>query len=225
MKVELMYMTDEIIAGKAAAVCRASSGVEEEYYLHLIDRVLAQGHDSIAEHVNYTFRISGISRVCSHQLVRHRIASFSQQSQRHVIPTGENTDWYVIPLTVLDKPRGKEIFNRVIEQVIGNYNALKQMGVPIEDCRFLLPNATKTEIVMTMNARSLWNLFDHRICNKAQWEIRKMAIMMLHILTNCSPKLFGNWKPKCDRCKEPCGKKLDLELGNGTIISGKIIED
>ena len=225
MKVELISSTKEVIAGISASICRNQTLDSESEYLELAKRVIDYGHESIAEHVYFTFKITGISRVCTHQLVRHRIASFSQMSQRHVVPTGENDDWYVIPQSILDKPHGKKIFKRVIEQVIGNYNALRQMGVPIEDCRFLLPSATKSDLVMTMNARSLWNLFDHRICNRAQWEIRELSKMILHLLLQNTTILFKDWKPKCDNCKEHCGNEINhLELKNGTISNGKVVE-
>ena len=225
MKVTLKSNVDENISALAAKVCRGSGKDydPEVDNSEIIKKVVGYGHESIMEHVYFTFLIEGISRVVSHQLVRHRIASYSQESQRHVKPKGGFGGWYVIPESIRKKPYGIQMFNRAIDKIVGVYNALEQMGIPKEDARFILPNATRTSILVTMNARTLMNFFEHRICNRAQWEIKRMATMMLYLLKKSSPILFEDWEPKCGRCKEPCEKELNTELDLGSIESGHTI--
>lgn len=159
---------------------------DKEYLAKRIE----EGHLSVVEHASFTFAISGISRVCSHQLVRHRLASYSQQSQRYVKMDGG--DWFVVPPTLKDKPAYEELLRhsiRVYEELMNN--------VPKEDARFTLPNATKTNIIVTMNARELLHFFRLRTCKKAQWEIRRLANRMLKEAKKNAPTLFANAGPPC----------------------------
>lgn len=136
----------------------------------LIKRVVNSGHHSVLEHAVFTFAVSGISRACSHQLVRHRIASYSQQSQRYVDPT-ENI--IVPPSIAKDGVLVKEVQD-FVAQSARLYKKLVQKGIPKEDARFVLPNAVSTNLVFTMNLRELMNVCALRLCNKAQWEIREL---------------------------------------------------
>ncbi len=137
----------------------------------LIDKVIAAGHQSVLEHISLTFSIEGISRSCSHQLVRHRIASFSQQSQRHV--RVEEGEW-VVPPSIEANPSAEGIFQAALGQIYVAYRELIDLGVHPEDARYLLPNATKTNLVMTMNLRELYTVSGVRLCARAQWEIRQV---------------------------------------------------
>ena len=125
------------------------------------------------EHASFTFAIEGISRVTTHQLVRHRIASFSQQSQRYVSHKEHFTS--IMPDTIAGNPEARQIFASMSETVHKAYAQLIEMGIPAEDARYILPNATETKIIMTMNARELLHFFALRCCRRAQWEIREMS--------------------------------------------------
>ena len=137
----------------------------------LIDKVVASGHLSVLEHIAFTFAIEGISRACSHQLVRHRIASFSQQSQRYV--SADEPD-FVIPDTIAANPDAMRTYLQFLKGMKSAYKRLIALGVPKEDARFVLPNATMTNIVMTMNFRELFQVCQIRLCTRAQWEIREL---------------------------------------------------
>lgn len=169
-------------------------------------------HESPLEHSVMTFHIT-CSRACSHQLVRHRIASYSQQSQRYV----KMDDLPVIVPDSIAKNEGVsrsfEIWCRVVEN---RYRAALREGIPAEDARYLLPNAVATHIVATMNLRSLRHFFAERCCNRAQWEIRDIANQMLDICKAVCPVVFENVGPHCmklKRCPEhkPCGKRPWVE--------------
>jgi thymidylate synthase (FAD) len=169
----------------------------------LVQRVIGYGHESILEHASFTFGIEGISRACSHQLVRYRIASFSQQSQRYI--TFDNCA-YVAPQSIKDK--GYEgVYREQLElQAFAFYDELLHAGVPPEDARFVLPNAATTKLVMTMNARELRHFFTQRLCKQAQWEIRELAEAIHTICIDKAPILFEGSGPDCKNCKEkePC---------------------
>jgi thymidylate synthase (FAD) len=179
----------------------------------LLSRTIKSGHHSVLEHASFTFHISGISRVCTHQLVRHRMASFSQQSQRYVTM---HTD-YVFPgcFRNLDHEKDEQMFEaslryeEAMDRAWDYYRQLIEMGVPEEDARYVLPNACKTNIVVTMNARELFHFFELRMCNRAQQEIRDMARMMYDECMRVAPDIFKFSGPRCwfDGCIEdhPCG--------------------
>ena len=167
-------------------------------------------HESPLEHSVMTFHIT-CSRACSHQLVRHRIASYSQQSQRYV----KMDDLPVIaPPTIQGKVL--EDFYTHLYAVEDEYRELIGAGIPAEDARYLLPNAVATHIVVTMNLRSLRHFFAERCCNRAQWEIRDIANQMLDICKQVCPVVFENVGAHClklKRCPEhkPCGKRPWVE--------------
>lgn len=174
----------------------------------LVRRVMSMGHASVLEHVTFTFGVEGISRATSHQLVRHRIASYSQQSQRYV--TAESG--YVVPRTLRDgrgtgRPdRLQARFRRHMESGAALYAELVRNGIPAEDARFVLPNAAETKLLVTMNARELHHFFALRLCRRAQWEIREMAGLMLAIARERAPLLFEKAGPGCVRGRCPEGE-------------------
>ena len=184
----------------------------------LVRKILSMGHASVLEHVTFTYGVEGISRATSHQLVRHRIASYSQQSQRYVA-----ADFgYVTPIS-LGRRRGAERggknpspaakahplydkFGSHMRNCSELYEEMLAAGIPPEDARFVLPNATETKIMISMNARELHHFFALRLCRRAQWEIRDMAREMLKIAHAKAPLLFENAGPGCLRGRCPEGK-------------------
>lgn len=158
-----------------------------------LDKIMASGHLSVLEHATFTFGIEGISRACSHQLVRHRLASYSQQSQRYV---KQEEPHFIVPQSVIDAGQADR-YNQAMEYAWAFYRAMCNAGVPAEDARFVLPNAAETKLVMTMNARELLHLFRLRCCRRAQWEIRALAVEMLFLVKTASPILFKFAGPSC----------------------------
>ncbi len=154
-----------------------------------IEKIIKLGHLSVIEHSSFTFAIEGISRVTSHQLVRHRIASFSQQSQRYV---KKRNFEYIIPPTIKKKKKLKAVFEKVIKDINAAYAKLLDNGIPAEDARFLLPNACETKIIVTMNARELLHFFKLRCAKNSQWEIRQMANLMLKEARKVASVIFKN---------------------------------
>lgn len=196
--------------------------------------LISMGHESPLEHVTFTFGIEGISRSCSHQIVRHRIASFSQQSQRYVkLDQFE----YIIPpqiekieeakkLFIESMKKDQEDYDKLVDILFEkHYKELLEQGksenqaksqaekIAIEDARYVFPNACETKMIFTINIRSLYNFFEHRCCERAQWEIREMAIEMLRQVREIAPILFKNCGPKC--VKGPCTE--------GNMTCGKIV--
>ncbi|OQX81516.1 MAG: hypothetical protein B6D56_02270 [Candidatus Omnitrophica bacterium 4484_70.1] len=171
----------------------------EKFIAHLIEK----RHLSPLEHINFTFSIEGISRVCTHQLVRHRIASYSQQSQRYV----DLEDFRIIIPPLIEKnKKAKKIFLQTIDYLRKQYKLLKEILTKDkeltkeeinQDIRFLLPQATETKIVVTMNARQLLHFFSERLCLRAQWEIRNLANLILKECRKVLPEVFNFAGPKC----------------------------
>lgn len=195
MEVKLMQYTPfpEPICAAAMSGCHSVKAAHElDFPMTEVQRLIRlakkQKHTSVLEHVSFTFSVKGVSRACTHQLVRHRLASYSQQSQRHVDPT-TSQDWYVIPPTVIDK--GEHIrYSKFMAICAMAYLQLKTAGLNEEDARFVLPNACKTNIVITMNARELLHFFYMRLSEKTQWEIRAMAFEMLNLVKDLAPTIF-----------------------------------
>jgi thymidylate synthase (FAD) len=150
---------------------------------------IREGHESIVEHASATFEVSSISRAASHQLVRHRIASYSQESQRYVDMS--DPEW-ALPPAVAGNPEARTVWERFASEVEAAYRALRELGVRKEDARFVLPNATATRIVVTMNFRELLHLFRLRISPAAQWEIRDVCVRMLELVCPLAPSIFGD---------------------------------
>jgi thymidylate synthase (FAD) len=160
----------------------------------VLNQVMALGHTSVIEHASFTFAISDVSRSLTHQLVRHRIASYSQQSQRYV---NLNEPHYVIPPSIEKNAKTKKAYEETMEAIWAHYNKLLGLEIPAEDARYVLPNATCTNIMVTMNARSLLNFFELRCCLHAQWEIRLLANKMLREVKRVAPMIFRNAGPSC----------------------------
>ena len=191
-----------------------------------VEKLVKMGHMSPIEHASFTFAVEGISRACSHQLVRHRLASYSQQSQRYV--SEESGFDYIIPPSVKEDKELKNIFISFMEQAQETYNSmvrkLNEKRIRGEsanqDARFILPNAAETKIMVTMNARELLHFFRQRCCNRAQWEIRQMAEEMLKLVKKAAPTIFHKAGPGClySPCPEgdySCGKIKEVRKKYG----------
>ena len=247
MKVMLLSHTPEPekTVATAAKLCYSSSdigslreGLTPEKTAEFINMLVSIGHESVMEHVSFTFGIEGISRACSHQLVRHRIASYSQKSQRYV---NENGFEFITPPEIEAIPEAKEEFDRMMNEITASYDKIadilteshksrfiaegldeksassKARKLANEDARFILTNACETKIVVTMNVRSLFNFFRHRCCNRAQWEIRAVANEMLRLCLEAAPNIFSHAGPscvaegKCPEGKMTCGKMNEVK--------------
>ncbi|MHB1393562.1 MAG: FAD-dependent thymidylate synthase [Clostridia bacterium] len=246
MKVTIIQHTPEPekLIASAAKLCYSPVGIENimdgldnvkvDKFLNML---MDLGHESPIEHVVFTFGVEGVSRVLTHQLVRHRIGcSYSQQSQRYV--KLEQFE-YIIPPEIERIPKAKGKFISAMEEDQRVYNELVELlmeehfnrytgegknekqarsmaeKTAIEDARYVFPNACETKIVFTMSARALVNFFRHRCCNRAQWEIREMADEMLRQLKGVAPILFKNAGPGCvaSGCPEgamTCGKMHEM---------------
>ncbi len=246
IKVELLEHTpnpDRVIAA-AAKLCYSSVGVDDilekmtpEKTESFINMLMGLGHESPVEHVSFTFAIEGVSRSLLAQLTRHRIASYSVQSQRYV--SKENFE-YIMPPEIEKIPEAKALFIKAMEDDRDTYKKLNDILCAAhektflaegqdpktasknaqkkanEDSRYVLSNACDTKIIMTMNVRSLYHFFNLRCCNRAQWEIRALATEMLRLVKNVAPILFKNSGPACvsGKCPEgamSCGKALEMK--------------
>ena len=242
MKVKIIAYTpnpEEVVAS-AAKLCYSKVGVDEiqknltedgiEKFVSMLSTI---GHHSPLEHCTFTFAVEGISRACSHQLVRHRIASYSQQSQRYVkldkfdyiIPTAIENNEFAKDIFLNAMEQDQKAYNGIVEELMNEYiassgytlasipraeyNRLEKLA--IEDARYVFPNACETKIVFTMNVRTLMNFFTHRCCDRAQWEIRDLANEMLIQVKEIAPTLFKKAGASCVRGKCPEGS---MSCGN-----------
>lgn len=208
MKVTLLAYTQN-----ADAICAAAgkSCYSERSSQELLDqgnpervlgKIVGMGHHSVIEHAAFTFSVEGVSRSLTHQLVRHRVASFSQQSQRYV-SLGDPT--YVVPETVKADADCLQLYEDTMSLIWDAYNRLAER-IPPEDARYVLPNGCTTNITITMNARELLHFFRLRCCNRAQWEIREMADEMVRLCKEVSPTIFAEAGPPCVSGRCPEGK-------------------
>jgi len=219
MQVTLLSFTKdaEILCAAAALGCNSEDPAEkitltDAKVTKILDQTIKSGHHSILEHATFTFSVSGVSRVLTHQLVRHRMASYSQQSQRCASPTKPS---FVMPNSINTnvhddwQNNAQDSFEFAMGVAWGTYSKLIEAGVPEEDARYVLPGACTTNIVITMNARELLHFFELRMCNRAQWEIREMANQMYMLCFVKAPNIFKHAGPKCwtGKCTEmkPCG--------------------
>lgn len=246
MKVTLISHTPEPekVIATAAKLCYSSSdigslreGLTDEKTESFINMLASIGHESPMEHASFTFGIEGVSRACTHQLVRHRIASYSQKSQRYVNEDGFE---FITPPEIAQVPEAKAEFEKQMGNLVDSYHRIaeiltekhtqtfieqgmeeqeavkKAKKKAYEDARFVLPNACETKIVVTMNVRSLFNFFKHRCCNRAQWEIKAVADEMLRLCCEAAPHVFKNAGPscvmtgKCPEGKMSCGKMKEV---------------
>jgi thymidylate synthase (FAD) len=196
----------------AARLCYSSltvSELEEKLDQKTIERllqtVIERGHHAVLEHAIFTFGIDGVSRVCTHQLVRHRVASFAQQSQRYVRLKGE-LDYYT-PVFIKANPEALALYKETINRTKETYDRLIEMGIDKEDARYVLPSSTASNIIVTMNVRELFHFLELRMCQRAQDEIRIIAYKMYEILSNISPIIFKYAGPTC-KTKGFCKDKV-----------------
>jgi thymidylate synthase (FAD) len=178
----------------------------------VLTTIMKSGHFSALEHASYTFAVDGISRALTHQLVRHRLASFNQQSQRYVTYAGDPE--VVTPSTVAEDPGALAAFNTAIDVAYATYAQLVEAGIPAEDARYVLPNACISKIVITMNIRELLHFFEARCCRRAQWEIQDLAHRMLELAQPTAPYIFMDAGAACRRgpCTEgkmTCGQPFE----------------
>ncbi len=223
MEVELLAFTpnpDRVCA--AAAFTSWKKHSTKQLFEELSDKeafdflkmVIGFGHLSVTEHANFTFAVKGISRACSHQVVRHRIAAFTQQSQRYVEFEKKDID-LVTPHTIKRNAEAEKKFKETNEQLRNAYIELLKLGIPAEDARYVLPNAAATNMTITMNARELLHFFKLRCCLRAQWEIKELADEMLSKVKKVAPVMFAKAGPSC------------VQLGyctEGELTCGKIVE-
>lgn len=202
LNVELLRYTPnpEVAIAMGARLCYFGADIEKlkekmtsDESHKLLKKLMELDHESPTEHSSFTFGIEGVSRAMTHQLVRHRIASFSHQSQRYVSAEDFN---YVIPPSIKKNEETKVKFEGIMQTLKQAYKDLHEI-VPKEDARFVLPNAAETKIIVTMNARSLKNFFHHRCCVRSQWEIRNVANKMLKLCKEVAPDLFKNMGAPC----------------------------
>jgi thymidylate synthase (FAD) len=203
LKVKLLSYTpepDRLVAA-AANLCYSPVGIEdilERISPAKVERLLKglkeSGHESPIEHCSFSFGIEGVSRALTHQLVRHRIASFSQQSQRYVKLGCFEA---IKPPSIEKTPETAAVFDTVMAQITEAYQKLLEAGVPAEDARFVLPNACESKIIATFNARSLMHFLAIRTCTRAQWEIRQLALEMQQLVREVAPLLFTLSGPSC----------------------------
>ncbi len=185
--------------------------VDEEKMLKLIKNVIASGHHSTIEHIQVSFAISNVSRACTHQLVRHRLMSFSQKSQRYVQENGQFD--YIIPPTIDKNPQLREKFTSFMGEISDKYQEFVNAGIPAEDARFVLPNAASSSLVASLNLREMIHIANLRLCTRAQYEIRCMVKDMCNELVSKEPWLKEYLVPKCEAlgfCDEhkSCGRKI-----------------
>lgn len=254
-KVTLLAYTPnpEHTIAAAAKLCYSSSdigtlndGLTDEKAASFVEMLAEIGHESPIEHASFTFGIEGVSRALLAQITRHRIASYSVQSQRYV---KENNFSFVTPPEIAKDAETLAEFEKAMKSAEQSYRKIADIltskyekenlavGMDektahrtaekkaIEDARFVLPNACETKMVMTINARSLMNFFKHRCCNRAQWEIREVAEQMLELVLKVAPELFKKAGPPCicGACPEgkmSCGKASEVRKKYATLLNG-----
>ncbi len=259
MKVKLIAHTPnpEKVVAAAAKLCYSNAqidtlldGLTEEKSKEFVEMLASLGHESPTEHASFTFAIEGVSRSLLAQITRHRIASYSVQSQRYV--NLKEPD-FVTPPEIMDDPQSLEQFNESMAMAAENYQKVTQLlkeahkekfmaqGMDektanrtaekkaLEDARFILPNACTTKMIVTMNTRSLNNFFRHRCCTRAQWEIRELADEMLKLVCEVAPALFVRSGPPCvsGPCPEgkmSCGRMLEMRDKYAQLKNAKVGE-
>lgn len=244
LNVKLLEYTNnpERIIAAAAKLCYSGSHIDEllenmddEKITNFINRLASYGHESPMEHVTFTFAVEGVSRSLTHQLVRHRLASYSQQSQRYVKLSQFE---YIIPPEIEEDKDAKKIFieamkndqkayDDLAERLKNKYvnNGIKERAAEknaIEDARYVFPNACETKIMVTMNARELFHFFNQRCCMRAQWEIRNLAFEMLKLAKEAAPTIFKFAGPGCVRGNCPEGK---MSCGKAEEIRKKYLKE
>lgn len=223
IKVTLVNHTPEPekMAAIAARMCytplEASEMVEkldDETVGKMIMHGIESHHESLFEHITFSFIVEGISRVCSHQLVRHRIATYHQRSQRYV--KSKISEESVIPPSIKNNPTAMKEFVKVLREIDSACEKLSILGIPKDDIRFLYPNATETQLMVTMNIRSLIHFLSLRCCKRASWEIQEVANQILKLCREVSPLIFNHVGPNCYLNHKVCPE--------GKMACGKLAE-
>ena len=203
MKVTLVQETNNPIEtiSKIASICYDSNPADP---MKLVNHLYKSGHHSVFEHIYFTFKIEGISRACSHQLVRHRMCSFTQRSQRYC----NESDFDVVLPPSMDDDIAYFEYNDVLLDIRQGYANLTNLKVPKEDTRYILPNACCTDLYLSCNLRELIHICNERLCSRAQWEIRELVKKMVALV---DPNLKFMLVPKCKSgriiCNSPCKSK------------------
>lgn len=206
MNVTLIQATPNPIEtiSKIASICYDS---DPKNPLGLVKHLYKNGHHSVFEHIYFTFKIEGISRACSHQLVRHRHCSFTQRSQRYCSEEGFKV---FKPKSIVKVDGEYGYLNHLIDDIKIAYERLQALGIPNEDARYILPNACTTELYLSCNLRELIHIANERLCSRAQWEIRNLVKEMVSLV---DPELKFMLVPKCGSgriiCNSPCAAKKE----------------
>lgn len=195
MKVTLTRVTENPILAieEAASNCYDSEATGDG---KIMKHCIKSGHTSVTEFCDFTFHIEGISRALSHQLVRHRLASYAQRSQRYC---SEDGFAYIVPKSIEKDSTSFNYYQRCITNIMETYKDLQELGIPNEDARMVLPNACETVIEVKMNLRTLMNFMNERLCSCAQWEIRNLALAMKKVIVEKYPELEPYLVPKCEK--------------------------
>ena len=194
----------EHLAGIASAICVDKFEHGTDDYSNNMKQAVNSGHYSVLEHLPLTFLIKDISRACSHQLVRHRLASYSQQSQRYA-KINTNEEWYIEPESIVTYSKNiTDKYRDLMENIAEFYQEMISKGIPKEDARMVLPNACFTSIVVSINARSFVEQCQKRLCKRSQWEIQELYIKMKESIKLVYPTVYRLCVPPCvsDKCKE-----------------------
>lgn len=194
IKVELINYTLNPVdtIERAASTCYDSTPTEGK----IMNHCYKSGHHSVLEFADFTFKISGASRALTHQLVRHRLASYAQRSQRYCKETGFE---FVVPPSIAKTPKAAVIYQKTMDTITEAYAKLLELQIPGEDARMILPNACFSEICVKMNLRTFINFCNERLCTCAQWEIRNMTKLMVEEVLKVAPELKTFLVPKCEK--------------------------
>ena len=223
MKVTLTRVTENPILAieEAASNCYNSEAKGDG---NIMKHCIKSGHTSVTEFCDFTFHIEGISRALSHQLVRHRMASYAQRSQRYCSEDGFK---YVTPNTIKPDSPARVLYDKTMVYLANTYKILQELGVPNEDARMILPNACVTEIEVKMNLRALMNFMHERMCACSQWEIRELAQLMRKEVIKQVPELEPYLVPKCEKNGKEfgaCNESKSRSCGRHPRLS-EIFED
>ena len=196
ISVKLTRITEDPILAieEAASNCYNSEATGDG---KIMTHCIKSGHTSVTEFCDFTFHIEGVSRALSHQLVRHRMASYAQRSQRYCVVDDFG---HVIPHSIKNSPDALKMYENIMESLAEGYHALNSnLSIPAEDARMVLPNACETQIEVKMNLRALMNFMNERLCTCAQWEIRELALAMKKAIVEKYPELEPYLVPKCEK--------------------------
>lgn len=199
MEVSILSRTPDMVGviSRAAGLCYG----KRDKSLRRLRSCYRAGHTGVLEHASVSFVARGISRSCSHQLVRHRLASYCQESQRYCKYDLSGDSWYVVPRSLRGDKDLLGKYESLMRECAGEYKSLLDAGCKPEDARFVLPESTKTSIVVTMDIRSLFHFFDLRLGEHAQWEVRELAKEMLEQLRSVEPELTGVYEEFRDKTR------------------------